>query len=166
MNFASECQHGNVPGVALQMLPDQHYRDLMPAEASAIKRLANTIKTTRRSLGWTQEELAEKSGVSLATIKRYENAKTQLPESDPVRRIFRALRLDPREIPVILGLVTREEMGLPDKPTRRLSASTEQLIELLEDPDVSDDEKHALADLLRARQRARGDASPAPRKAG
>lgn len=145
---------------------DQHYRAGMTVEDSAMKRLARAIRTAREGLDWTQDDLAREAGVSRPTIQRYENGKVQSPESDPVRRIFHALRLDPREIPVILGLVTRAEMELPDEPARRLSPSTERLVELLEDPDVSDDEKEALGDLLRARHRARRGAPQAPRKAG
>jgi transcriptional regulator with XRE-family HTH domain len=134
--------------------PDQHYRAGMPMEESAIRRLAHAIRTAREARGWTQPDLARESGVSRPTVQRYENAKIPSPEPDPVRRIFKALDLDPREIPVILGLVTRDEMGLPPvAPVRRFSATTEQLIELLEDPDVSDAEKLALVELLRARRR-------------
>ncbi|TDC25948.1 XRE family transcriptional regulator, partial [Micromonospora sp. 15K316] len=76
-------------------------------------RLAKLIRDARTELGWTQDELATASGVSRPTIQRYENAKTSTPEFELVRAIVVALNVDPREIPVALGLVTRDEMGLP-----------------------------------------------------
>ena len=79
-----------------------------------------------------------------------------------------ALRLDPREIPVILGLVTRDEMGLPAEPVRRLSATTEEIVKLFEDPDVSEEEKSAWVEVLRARRkhRRRDDGPADVRRAG
>lgn len=124
----------------------------MPStDEPALERLGRLIREAREDRGWTQADLAEKSGVSRPTIQRYENAKTA-PEFDKVRLIVIALDVDPREIPVALGLVTREEMGLPPERARprRLDAATEEILALLEDPRVSDGERQAYRELLRA----------------
>lgn len=167
MALRAGCQQGHVSGVALLNGFDQHYRDLVPIDQSGTRRLAEVIKQTRGELDWTQKDLSEKSGVSIETIKRYENAKIRSPEAEPVRKIFKALGLDAREIPVILGLVTREEMGLPPEPVRILSRATQQIIDLLEDPAVSHEERLAIAELLRARRGTQSEpASAERRKAG
>lgn len=144
-----------VPALIHDSGVDQHYRAGMPVEESAVRRLAQAIKGARDKLDWTQDKLAEVAGVSRPTVQRYENAKSKYPEPEPVRRIFKALGLNPKEIPVILGLVTREEMGLPPEPVRKLSATVEEIVALLEDPDVSEAEKLAWVEVLRAQRNSR-----------
>ncbi|MFI6228550.1 helix-turn-helix transcriptional regulator [Micromonospora echinospora] len=142
----------------------------MPVEEPAVAGLAQLIRDAREALAWTQEDLARESGVSRPTIQRYETAKIRSPEPQQLRRIVLALGIDPREVPVALGMVTRDELKLPPQPVlpaRRYSRSTEEIIELLEDPSVSDEEKQALASFLMARRRGRSDApTAAPRRAG
>ncbi|MFC0504282.1 helix-turn-helix transcriptional regulator [Micromonospora costi] len=115
-------------------------------------RLGRLIREARADLGWTQDELADASGVSRPTIQRYENAKVPAPEFDKVRAIVQALKVDAREVPVALGIVTRDEMGLPPERvrTRRFDATTEDILVMLEDPRYTDAEKLALRELLRA----------------
>lgn len=148
--------------------PDQHYRDGMPTEEPGVARLAQLIRDARETLGWTQDDLAREAGVSRPTVQRYENGKSRYPEPDQLRRIFLALRLDPRELPVLLGLVTREEIDQPaPQSVRRFSSTTERIIALLEDPAVSEGERHALAELLEARGHAlRAASGRDARKAG
>ncbi|MFF0821163.1 helix-turn-helix transcriptional regulator [Micromonospora haikouensis] len=148
--------------------PEQHYRGDMTIEETGVARLARLIRDARKALDWTQDDLAREAGVSRPTVQRYENGKSRYPGSDELRSIFLALRLDPRELPVILGLVTREEIGQPAAaPVRRFSSSTERIIALLEDPAVSEDERHALAALLEARGQAlRAAGERGERKAG
>lgn len=142
---------------------DLHYRDAMQPDEAGVKQLGVLIKQARLARRWTQKDLAEESGVSIETIKRYENGKIREPEREPVRNIIRALNVDPREIPIALGLVTREEMGLPPTPTHR-QPLVQRIIEALEDPDVTDRERDAIAALLEAR---RGQQTrQAPRKTG
>lgn len=132
----------------------------------ALERLGRLIREAREDRGWTQTDLAEHSGVSRPTIQRYENAKTA-PEFDKVRAIVLALDVDPREIPVALGLVTREEMGLPPErvQARRFDATTEEILSLLEDDRVSAAERQAYRELLRAQLANRPQPNGDPAKA-
>lgn len=60
------------------------------------------IKNLRLQAGFSQEELAIKSGLSLRTIQRIENRETE-PRGDSLQRISRALNLsvaDLKELPV------------------------------------------------------------------
>lgn len=130
---------------------DLHYRDAMQPDEAGVKQLGALIKQVRIARRWTQKDLAEESGVSIETIKRYENGKIREPEREPVRNIIRALDIDPREIPIALGLVTREEMGLPPTPQHH-QPLIQRIIDALEDPDVTDDERAAILGVLEARR--------------
>lgn len=147
--------------------PDLHYRALMPVGETAIQRLAHLIREAREDLGWTQPDLARESGVSRPTIQRYETAKSGSPDPDHVRALFDALDIPRREIAVVLGFLTPEEAGVPAEPARpSYSATTAEVIELLEDPGVSDAEKRALAALLRASQAGRAAQAAPGRRVG
>jgi hypothetical protein len=82
-----------------------------------------------------------------------------------VRKVFAALGIDPREAPVLLGFVTREEMGLPPEPPRQFDVTTEEVISILEDPNVSDTEKREWVAYLRFRTQ-RAEQQPRRRRAG
>ncbi|WP_303315677.1 helix-turn-helix domain-containing protein [Flavivirga abyssicola] len=55
------------------------------------------IKEIRNRLGFSQEELAEKSGLSLRTIQRIENGETK-PLGDSLKKISNALNVTPDEL--------------------------------------------------------------------
>ena len=59
--------------------------------------LANKIKELRSRRGFSQEELSEKSGLSLRTIQRIENRETE-PLGDSLKRLAAALEVAPDEI--------------------------------------------------------------------
>lgn len=135
-----------------------------PADEPALARLGRLIREAREDRGWTQDELAKHAGVSRPTIQRYENAKSPAPEFDKVRALVVALDVDTREIPVVLGLVTREEMGLPPERVRgrHFDATTEQILAMLEDPRYTQAEKIALRELLRAQLAGRAPTTAEP----
>lgn len=115
--------------------PDLHYPHYMPGE-EPVQRFADVIRDAREDMGWSQDDLAEKASVSRPTINRYETGKTRTPDPETARRIFIAMRMDPRRIPVLLGYVTAEEMGLPPDGPRRFNTTIEEVIDILEDPAV------------------------------
>jgi transcriptional regulator with XRE-family HTH domain len=61
------------------------------------KELASRIKELRNRKGLSQEELSEKSGLSLRTIQRIENAETE-PLGDSLKRLAMAFDVAPEEI--------------------------------------------------------------------
>ncbi len=65
-----------------------------------IAKSESSLKTTRKICGLTQEELAERSGVSLNTIRAYERKSKDLDKArfDIVVRLARALRCDVSEL--------------------------------------------------------------------
>lgn len=128
-------------------------------------RFAELIRSTREHRGWSQDDLADRAGVSRPTINRYEQGKTRTPDPETARSIFRALQLDPRRIPVVLGYVTEEEMGLPPEPPRMFTATTEDAIAILEDPTIDPRSKAEWVEFLRFRA-AQADKPQDRRRAG
>ena len=61
------------------------------------KELARRIKELRSRKGFSQEELSEKSGLSLRTIQRIENGETE-PRGDSLKRIATAFDVSSEEI--------------------------------------------------------------------
>lgn len=133
-------------------------------------RLARVLREARHRKGWTQDDLVAESGVSAPTIKRWELGTAERPDPELVRAVFHALDLDIREAPVILGFVTREEMGLPPEPPRQFSGDIEEVIAILSSPKFSDAEKREWTAYLRYRaQQQRDQEQQAPvrrRRAG
>lgn len=67
--------------------------------------IAKRIRATRESLNLTQEELAEKIGMEVLQIWRYENERTT-PKGDIIAKIAKAL-----------SVTTDYLLGLSDNPT-------------------------------------------------
>lgn len=61
------------------------------------KELAKRVKDLRSRKGYSQEELAEKSGLSLRTIQRIENGETE-PRGDTLKRLVATFDVSPDEI--------------------------------------------------------------------
>ncbi len=72
------------------------------------KELAQKIKALRNRKGFSQEELSEKSGLSLRTIQRIENGETE-PRGDSLNRKANAFDVAPDEI---LDWAVYEDKGL------------------------------------------------------
>lgn len=71
------------------------------------KELAKRIKALRNRKGFSQEELAENSGLSLRTIQRIENGETE-PLGDSLKRISNALNVNPDEL---IDWTIKEDLG-------------------------------------------------------
>lgn len=138
---------------------DQPYRVPMSSgTGDRALEFGRLIRGTRERLGWSQDELAEKANVGRASVQRYERGdlgKTGFPDPDVTRKIFKSLDLDPREVAVVFGFVSREEIGLPPEPKRVLPPSIEEVISILQDPKVSDAEKQEWISYLKFRTRDR-----------
>ena len=59
--------------------------------------LAQKVKTLRNRKGYSQEELSEKTGLSLRTIQRIENGETE-PRGDSLKRLATVFEVSPDEI--------------------------------------------------------------------
>ena len=57
--------------------------------------LGSRIRTTRDRLVLSQSELAEQSGVPIVTISRLENDRGVRPQPGTIRKLAKALNVDP-----------------------------------------------------------------------
>lgn len=57
-----------------------------------------TLKAARERKKWTQEQLAEASGVTQGTISLLELGRTQTPTWDVVARLCKALDVEPEDV--------------------------------------------------------------------
>lgn len=128
---------------------DSYCARMHDTEASYGNALATLIKEGRARLGMTQEDLEVASGVSRQTISRYESGKAANPRAEEARAVARVLQIDPRELPVALGYVTREEIGLPPAPPP-LDPALGAAAKLLSSDDIPAAAKDNLRRLLNA----------------
>jgi transcriptional regulator with XRE-family HTH domain len=71
--------------------------------ASQAQNLAARVRAARVSSLWTQQQLADASGVSRATIARIET-NTLIPQMRSVAAIAKALSVDPQQLMLEPGL--------------------------------------------------------------
>lgn len=62
-----------------------------------VEELAQKLKRYRSAKGFSQEELAEKSGLSLRTVQRIENSET-IPRGDSIQRLASTLGITPDDL--------------------------------------------------------------------
>jgi DNA-binding XRE family transcriptional regulator len=89
---ASRNKNGDVMEKA-QILPPRPQRDArgnVPARAAIDVSIARELITDRIRHGWTQTELARRSGVRLETISRIESGK-HIPRQETLLKLDRAL---------------------------------------------------------------------------
>jgi transcriptional regulator with XRE-family HTH domain len=151
--------HGGVSDLLYSRVMTDEER-LLGQDVDALRLFGALIRRTREGYGWSQDDLAERASVSRPTINRYEQAKTRTPDPQTARRIFKTLRLDPRRVPVILGYVTAEEVGLEPEPPRVFTESVEEAIRILQDPTVDPATKEEWVAFLRFRSRQRDREPP------
>lgn len=132
------------------------YRDDVPNDVPERGRnFANLIREARRNKGMTQQQVIDGTGMSKTTIIRWESGNAERPDPDQVRTVCAFLDIDPRRAAVALGYLSPDELGSPDVAGRTLDPAILEVIEALEDPNVSSAEKQQWIDYLRfLRQRS------------
>jgi len=60
--------------------------------------LAKQLKTLRKKLGLTQEEISEKIGMDIRYYQRLESAKPNAVKIDTIEKISKALKISPSEL--------------------------------------------------------------------
>jgi uncharacterized Tic20 family protein/DNA-binding XRE family transcriptional regulator len=71
--------------------------DQLPFTSSEKARVAQNLRQQRRRKGWTQEQLAERSRVTVRTIQRIENAQVE-PQLQTLALLAGALELDVQQL--------------------------------------------------------------------
>jgi transcriptional regulator with XRE-family HTH domain len=113
------------------------------------RRFAALLRQYRGRIdGLRQIDVADKSGVSLSTISRWERGDVVNPKPDEVRAVCRVLNLPPIKAAVALGYVEAETPDeLPESP--QYQPTTLEIIELLENPAVPAEVKRAAISYVR-----------------
>lgn len=77
------------------------------------ERIAENLKRARKASGLTQQALAEKAGVSVGTVARYEQGRTTSPRDTELDRIATAV-----------GKTADQIRGIPDDPDEMTTNGT------------------------------------------
>lgn len=110
------------------------YPDVM-SDVSPSQAFADLIRTAREARGWNQEQLSKATAsddgehVSVSTISRWERGQAGRPEPLHVRKVCRALNVDPRRAAVALGYLAPEEIEPPS-----IDPAVRDILTMLEDP--------------------------------
>lgn len=114
----------------------------MPTQA-ALRRFGRAVGEARDARGWSQEELAQRAGVSQSNVSGWESGKWA-PDPDAVFAVERALRVKPGGLSEHLGYV-------PASPSDRQI----DLVAAILDSDLDEIDRRALAGLYRQLRRRR-----------
>ncbi|MDP9439019.1 MAG: helix-turn-helix domain-containing protein [Actinomycetota bacterium] len=68
------------------------------ARMLAVAPLKEKLRVERRRAALTQEELAKRAGVGVATIARIEGGKMDEPRVSTLRKLAKALGIEPRDL--------------------------------------------------------------------
>lgn len=127
---------------------------------------AKLIRDARRRAGLTQREVIEGSGISKTTYIRWEGGYAERPDPDQVRQMCQFLRIDPRQAAVALGYLKPEDITPGSESGRKLDPAILEVIEALEDPQLSDAEKREWIRYLRFLRQQAQPANGGDRRAG
>lgn len=119
------------------------------------------LRELRRRAELTQEELAERAGLSARTIRRLETGASANPQLDTVRLIADALRLEPDErarlLAVADGQAAPDPPGVPGVPEVRPESALERRL-----AEAADDLAHAVGARLGREEELRRIQDPFP----
>lgn len=126
------------------------YGDLVAAaEEEGGRRFAALLREYRSRKQLRQEDVADRSGVSLSTINRWERGLVRNPKPEEMQAVCRILGLSTVAAGIALGYLAPEDVEhLPEPPTP-VSPTEEEAMSIIRDPDMSDQAKHNALTYLR-----------------
>jgi len=86
-------------------------RYLLQCEKGGIMELKDRLKKFRKAKGMTQKELSVLSGISVATIRKYESGERN-PKSESLNKIMKALNFTIEDLTDIAGLPIPEDVKI------------------------------------------------------
>lgn len=112
-----------------------------------MRRFGALLKQYRLAAGLTQEDVAERSGVSLNSINRWERGLITNPFPRQVKAVCRAIRLNPVHAWLSLGGLDPQDVDTPEAPKPR-NPKIEEAIAVLEDDRISEEAKFGARQYL------------------
>ncbi|QKW15305.1 helix-turn-helix transcriptional regulator [Verrucosispora sp. NA02020] len=112
-------------------------------------RFSRLLREYRVRVGLRQEDVADRSGVSLETISRWERGQVTNPKPEQVQAVCRVLGLSTVTAGVALGYLAPADVEHLPPPPRRQDPTVEEAVSILEDPDMPDATKQAALSYLR-----------------
>lgn len=135
------------------------YGDPVTVAEEGGRRFAALLREYRTAAGLRQEDVADRSGVSLSTINRWERGLVRNPKPDEVQAVCRVLRLSTVAAGIALGYLAPADTEHLPEPPRKFDPTVAKAIAILEDPDMPDDVREAalqVIEVLRANARRPG----------
>ncbi|MEV2239437.1 helix-turn-helix domain-containing protein [Micromonospora sp. NPDC049891] len=112
------------------------------------KRFARLLREYRAKAGLRQEDVAERSGVSLSTIQRWESGQARNPKPDEVQAVCRVLGLSTVTAGVALGYLSPADVEYLPPPPRPQDPTVGEAISILEDDAMPDEARRAALHYL------------------
>ncbi|MGS2615104.1 helix-turn-helix transcriptional regulator [Micromonospora sp. LZ34] len=125
------------------------YGDPVAAEEEGGRRFAALLREYRAAAKLRQEDVAERSGVSLSTINRWERGQVRNPKPEEVQAVCRVLGLSTVAAGIALGYLAPEDTEHLPEPPRRYDATVEEAIAILQDPGMDEQTQYAAMQYLR-----------------
>lgn len=136
-------------GMAANQPLTSTYGDPVAAEEEGGRRFAALLREYRKRLDLRQEDVADRSGVSLSTINRWERGMVRNPKPDEVRAVCEAIGLPTVAAGIALGYIAPAEAEHLPEPPRRLDPTVAEAVAILEDEGMSREKKFAVLEYLR-----------------
>ena len=118
------------------------------ADPEAGRRFGRLLREARERRDWQQQDVVDKSGVSLSTYGRWERGKVENPKPTEVQAVCRVLGIRTIEAALALGYVAQEDTE-PLPPIEQRDPALQELIDMFEDPNIPEATKTAALDYLR-----------------
>lgn len=125
------------------------YGDPVAADEEAGKRFAALLREYRQAARLKQEDVAERSGVSLRTYNRWESGQLSRPEPEDVRRVCRVIGLSTVLAGVALGYLAPEDVEHLPEPPPPADPLRDEAVAIIADPGMPEDTRRAALHYLR-----------------
>src|SRR3954454_9022219 len=99
--------------------------------------VGEVVRAHRRRLGWTQEELAERSGVTVRTIGKIESGRITAPRPSTLRLLADALGVDSSELTSSSGTTVPAQLPPDVYAFTGRDGELEDLDQLLDGPGLT-----------------------------
>ena len=107
--------------------------------------IGELIRSQRKKLDFTLEDVGQYCSVPRSTVSRWENGKIEKIKRDKIEKLCKKLEIDPTVFVHLNEVITREERVLLDAYRKADSRAKEDALKtLLDHPEIKKEEKEIL----------------------